>query len=261
MLLILFIQIILEALPVSSSGHLFLFEKLFFNRLLWSEFLDHLAHGPTLIVLTAFFWSDISPMIRAAFSFRRKIIFLIAKLISFVFVADLVTAIFYLIIKTYVGTAPDIVVSFGFFATGISLFSLLLIPDRKKTGHRLVCQPLTLKKSLLLGVAQGLALLPGISRFAFTYVVARWLKMSNRRAFQVSFLIQFPLIVAAFSRALISVPSHSEKIPFCSWPALLVVMLAMIVAYFLLGLMRRLTLKNMLWPFGIYVFFDTFPKK
>jgi undecaprenyl-diphosphatase len=253
MLLILFIQIIAEALPVSSSGHLFLFEKLFFNRLLWSEFLDHLAHGPTLIVLAVFFWPDISPMIRAAFSFRRKVIFLIAKLISFVFVADLITAIFYLVIKTYVGTAPDIVVSFGFFATGISLFSLLFIPDRERF------QPLTFKKSLLLGVAQGLALLPGISRFAFTYVVARWLKMSNRRAFQVSFLIQFPLIVAAFSRALISLPNNLEKtplkIPFCSWPALLVVMLAMVVAYFLLGLMRRLTLKNMLWPFGIYVFF------
>ena len=51
----------------------------------------------------------------------------------------------------------------------------------------------------ILGLAQAAALvLPGLSRFASTYVVARWLNFAPRRAFQVCFLIQMPLIVASF---------------------------------------------------------------
>ncbi|MBY0353425.1 hypothetical protein K2W90_03610 [Candidatus Babeliales bacterium] len=50
----------------------------------------------------------------------------------------------------------------------------------------------------ILGLVQGLALLPGISRFASTYAAARWLGFTQRRAFQVCFLLELPVVIAAF---------------------------------------------------------------
>ncbi|HEX5098145.1 MAG TPA: undecaprenyl-diphosphate phosphatase, partial [Polyangiaceae bacterium] len=55
----------------------------------------------------------------------------------------------------------------------------------------------TLAGALLLGVAQGLAVLPGLSRSGTTIAVALWLGVRPRRAFELSMLMSVPAILGA----------------------------------------------------------------
>ncbi len=51
--------------------------------------------------------------------------------------------------------------------------------------------------ALILGIVQGIALLPGVSRFAVVYASARWLGLPQPKAFEITWLVQWPLIFAA----------------------------------------------------------------
>jgi undecaprenyl-diphosphatase len=134
----------------------------------------------------------------------------------------------------------------GFFITAGLLFSLSFLPKSKPST-------LTPANIILLGLAQGVALLPGISRFAITYTTTRWLAIPHRRAFEISFLIQVPLIAAAFLKSLLQIRRLPEKTLLYSWKTPLIVTLAIIVGYFCLALAQRLAAQNKLWKFGMYV--------
>ncbi|MCK4517723.1 hypothetical protein KAT92_03035, partial [Candidatus Babeliales bacterium] len=56
-LLLLFLQIVLESLPVSSSGHFVLLEKFFSlgAGVGWTQALDHFAHGPSVLIILLVF--------------------------------------------------------------------------------------------------------------------------------------------------------------------------------------------------------------
>lgn len=251
---ILFFQIVVESLPISSSGHVFLLETFFGEKSLWNEVLDHLSHLPTILILTIFFFKSWYPIARKLFFImfkqdrkrdsEKKFMIIFIKFISYVLVADVVTAALYFSISK----AGFWALWIGFIITSIFLFSLLLIPNSNKNGV------LTFKKYLILGAVQGISLVPGISRFASTYVLGRWLSLSPNRAFRTSFLIQFPLITAGFFRALIKSVKMQEKFLFYSWETVLVVIVATVISYILFNLAYKLAITNKLWIFGIYTF-------
>ncbi|MFS8507540.1 MAG: hypothetical protein LVQ75_05700, partial [Candidatus Babeliales bacterium] len=68
---------------------------------------------------------------------------------------------------------------------------------------------------LVVGIAQGLALLPGISRFGSTFVVGRFLGFSSMQSFQYSFLIAWPLMFAAWVKGSYDLFSTRESLNSC----------------------------------------------
>ena len=112
-----------------------------------------------------------------------------------------------------------------------------------------------ISKFIILGLVQGLALLPGISRFASVYATARLLKIPTRRAFEITFLLQFPLIVAGFFLGFYKMSRVPGWYNIFSLPVVLSIIVATIVSVFVLFWCKRLARDKKLWRFSFYMFF------
>lgn len=201
-----FLQMVAESFPVSSSGHLALLNQVWSklcllypdyklslpwtDALFWERYVD-LLHVVPLVVIAWYFY----PRWRIFLFHPLRTWRIAAKLICYVVLADGVTALLYVARPYLFFSALPLWV--GFSATALLLFGLLLIPVRKSfSGDRL-----TVARAVLIGLFQGLALLPGLSRFAATFCGARFLGFSSRSSFEVSFMLQWPLILAAVTRS------------------------------------------------------------
>lgn len=260
------LQIVTDALPISSGGHVFLLKKLLFegSEFLLFEIIEPLSHGPTLLCILLIFWPYWGHLAIRLLSPRnfRRILPVFLRITTFVIAADIITALFYFVVRIHLKDASFLqspwLLLLGVVVTTMGLLSLLFL---EKEGA--VYKQLDLYKVLLIGVVQGVALLPGISRFATTYVAARWLQISPRRALQFSFLIYVPLIVLAFgnaARKIVMLPSdqYQELISlFCSVQSTFFVILATVISYFALRLACRWGMQGKLWRFGIYMIFPS----
>ncbi len=245
------VQIVLESLPVSSSGHLallinalraFHFDMCFFSDLNNSflfKYWIHFLHVPTAFVIALFFF----PRWGFLLMHGTRTWPIIIKLSLLTGLADLITALFYLFFHLFDVT---IQLSLGFLITAFLLGSLRWV---HYTKHRVFMWD----TAIILGVIQGCALLPGISRFAAVFVGACWLGFSRRKAFEITWLLQWPLIVAASTRSLyyfVSQPLFASVITF---NLILVLISATILAYFALMLVAFLVHSNRLWWFSVYM--------
>ncbi len=227
-------QILLEPLPISSSGHVKLLE-LFFTRLkgapvMLSEYSTYLAHGPTIIIELLFFMKIWLTLCRA---------YGIRALLTFGILADGSTVLIYYI-KKY-GIVGDIPLWVGFLIS-----AGMLISTRWARSHSV--QNICWHYALLIGIAQGIALFAGISRFASTYSVACWCGIAPLRAFALSWALQLPLIIAAFSKALWAGSSILLDIYTVG-----LISISTLGSYYLLYVVSWLISSNRVWIFGIYI--------
>ena len=167
------IQGVAEFLPISSSGHLTLFQH-FFGMPETDNLFNVLLHFATLIAVFVYYWSDIWEMITEFFLGIRALFVpqyrsqgeppAARRLILLIIVATL-PLFLVLPIKDYVeqiGNYPA-AVSCILLLTGAVLF----LSDRMAHGHK-TARSATLKDALLIGVAQSVATLPGLSRSGST---------------------------------------------------------------------------------------------
>jgi undecaprenyl-diphosphatase len=247
------LQLLGETLPISSSGHLILLKQYlatlnigdstFYFSHAFDEWI-HLLHVPTLICLAFFFFDTWWTLLRHPFRWHT----LIFKLIGLTLLTDVITTLFFValeIIPPFSFPLP-----LGFFITMCALFSLAWCPKQGTTLFNT-------RMALLLGVVQGAALLPGISRFASVFVASRWFGFSPRHAFAVTWMVQVPLIIGAAGKSILFFSKHSEIVsqltPVITWPFLMVLSLATVVSYILLLVAYHLALRNQWWVFGWYL--------
>lgn len=249
-------QIIAESFPISSSGHVQLLAHFLKNGgqrigactdmlfeqgiypLSFLESFDHVLHGITLILLAFFFynrWKLYIIRIHTAWS-------LFFKAVCFTALADVCTAFFYLLFKMHPIHLP---LCIGFLITACALLSLFWI-TKAKPRH------LNVRIALILGVVQGLALLPGISRLACTYVAARWLGLQSRLAFEVSWLIAVLLFMAACMQGIYALGQMHEMHSLL-YAAIPYMACATFVAFCALKTTAYLFYTQRGWWFGIYM--------
>ncbi|MBW1998875.1 MAG: undecaprenyl-diphosphate phosphatase [Deltaproteobacteria bacterium] len=198
------IQGLTEFLPISSSGHLVLFQELlgFKGPAL---LLDTALHFGTLVSILVFFRSDIRGMFSETWSFSRVMVtgnihpaeisrYPSATLALWVVIGSIPTALVGLSFKGPIETlfGSTTVVGAALIFTGLAIGTSRLIPPGygQRTG-------VGLPGSLLVGLAQGLALVPGISRSGTTIVCGLLLKMDRELAARFSFLLAIPAVIGA----------------------------------------------------------------
>lgn len=250
-------QIILESLPVSSSGHILLLENFAHYIFIGKDFcvssckvLLHFLHGPTVIILTIFFFDNWFFLLKNFRRCRHSIL----KIIAYVFIADVITFFWYIVFNF--SKLSHFFISFpvglGFLISSLFLLSLPLCKKEKPSF-------LTWKKALIIGFAQGFALIPGVSRFGLTFVVGCWVGLSARRSFEFSFAIQWPLIFVGFLESLFAI--YLEKCDLWSldifnFYSLLIIFISSVIAFFALKIVWFMALNNKLWYFSIFLFFS-----
>lgn len=260
-----FVQIISESFPVSSSAHVCIVEWLLhvdFQNVL-PHYLDHLLHGPTLLILIVFFRrSWVQPLIALykglrrgkrvgsySYATRHLLQIIMKSCWHLVLTTGLAIGVYVVIARvlkpcTWYAGAEMVLV--GLLVTMVMLLSLYWEPRENDAR-------LNWRTAILLGCVQAVALLPGISRFGSTYVTARFLRFVPRRAFEVSFLIQMPLIVIAF---LIDGIGGMVKHPMPELNTFFMfglMSVATCLAYRCFWLMWKLALTQRLWIMGFYM--------
>ncbi len=192
------IQGLTEFLPISSSGHLVIFQ----NVLGLKEpelLLDCSLHLGTLLAVCIYFRSDLRKM---ANEFRRREFGgPSASLALRVLVGSVPTAIIGLVFKSFFERLYGSIASVGLLlvvtggiliVTGLVLGATKLLPrgygSRMQVGFRV---------ALVIGAAQGLAIMPGISRSGITIACGLLCGLDRELAGRFSFLLSIPAIVGA----------------------------------------------------------------
>ncbi len=188
------VQGLAEFLPISSSGHIVLTQYLLGIREVGAAHQPDLAfevilHVGTLVSVLAYFHKSLWRLVESLYTKdrvedRKKIMWLA--------VATLPAVIAALAFKDFFDAVPGkpVVVSALLFVTGFILF----IPRLVKAGTGEV----GLKSSIIMGVGQAFAILPGISRSGATIAAGMMSGAKAEKAAEFSFLMSIPAIVGGF---------------------------------------------------------------
>lgn len=171
------VQGLTEFLPVSSSGHLVIFQN-FFRLSQPPIFFDIVVHVGTLFAVIIYFFNQI-----------KKISLNLFKL---VIAGTIPAVIFGLYIEPQIESlfSSLTVVALGLIITSALLFSTKFTKFSKP-------KKLTLKSSLIIGLFQALAIIPGVSRSGATVASALNQGAGKQKAFYFSFLLSIPAITGA----------------------------------------------------------------
>jgi undecaprenyl-diphosphatase len=189
------LQGLAEFLPISSSAHLALAPWL----LGWEDpglDVDVALHFGTLIALVWFFWQEWMQLARASLSIarRRRIETDADRRLVWVIVATVPGAAAGYLLRHYAETAfrsPAVIAS-----ALIAMGALLWLVDRA-AGQTRDLKEMRLPDAVLIGLAQMLAIVPGVSRSGSTITAARALRFSREGAAVFSFLMSLPITAAA----------------------------------------------------------------
>lgn len=271
-----FIQIVVESLPISSSGHVMLAQKIV-NRygydqlpFLWE--VDFLLHGPTIIIVMSYFFKAWWRMVFQEKENEKKEIIvgscnqvrgnkwrervlelgakraLLVRPILFIGIVDVITVLFWWVDFAYYSFVENYFLPIGFLITAFFLYATCYASEKKDASW------LT-RDAVVLGLVQGCCFLPGISRFASTYGAGRLLCSYNGpTSFALSFLIQLPLICAGFLKGLFALhkrPNIFMKV--FAFQSLFVMLIASLVSYWLLCIIGRLIEENKLYYLAWYM--------
>lgn len=196
------VQGLTEFLPVSSSAHLVLVPELLgVNSTLAFDTLLHLG---TLIAVVYYFWNDVVNMIRAFVSslkdlFQRKFRSGLEedpfKRLSWLVImgtipAGLMGVLFKDFFEGLFSSPPAVAVFL--LITGFILWGVEKLPRGNKD-----VEDISFKNSLMVGIAQGCAIAPGISRSGATIATGLYLGFDREIAARFSFLLSIPAILGA----------------------------------------------------------------
>ncbi|MBU8905712.1 undecaprenyl-diphosphate phosphatase [Desertibacillus haloalkaliphilus] len=190
------IQGLSEFLPISSSAHLILTEKLLGieakNEPLVFEVFLHFA---SLLAVICFFWRDVVAITKDFFTYLRKksnAHYSNYRFGWFIILATIVTMVVGKGIEEIVDDRITNTATIGasLIVTGIFL---ILIEHGISPGTRTV-KNMTWKDGIIVGIGQALAVIPGISRAGSTLIVALWSGLAKETAVRYSFLLSIPVI-------------------------------------------------------------------
>jgi undecaprenyl-diphosphatase len=241
MLLIAVIQGVTEFLPISSSGHLILIPKL---TALPDQgpLIDVAVHIGSLLAIIIYFWRDVRGLAQGGFATigigqapaqRRLFLWIL------------------------VGTIPAVAVGLwlksndmleGFRSTHLVAVNLIVygillgIADRFGKEER-VYEDMTLPHSIIIGLAQALALVPGTSRSGVTMTAARFLGYKRIEAARFSFLLSIPAVAGAGTLAALDLADATAQM---QMDALITGALTFVAAFatmaFLMNFLRKATM-------------------
>ncbi len=229
-----------EFLPISSSGHLFLTEVLFgFKPDLDFEILLHIG---SLIAVIAFFWSDIWRIVRGmCVGDADKENGILGWNLALATLTTIPVAIF-LESQTEIFFSMW-VLGVSFIATGICI----VLAEKFRPSHT---RPFTWGMAIILGIVQGIAALPALSRSGLTIAFLIFAGVERKKSLEISFLLSIPTIVGAFVFSL----SDGARVTF-GFNQIVATIVSFAVALATIRWMLSLIKKNWIWfaPYCVVV--------
>ena len=252
------VQGIAEFLPISSSGHLAIFQNLFGMTAAeeGNQLFDVLLHLGTMVSVFVVFWDDIVSIVRECVDLVRSIGHPVpgerkrydsVRLLLMMFFATL-PLFLVLPVREYIEKLAfsTAFVGIALIATGGMLYAADRMPQGNKTARTM-----RIRDALLIGLCQAVATIPGLSRSGTTITAGIATGLDRRFAVKFSFLISIPAVLGANLIELI----HAVKdgVDWSLLPKyLLGMVVAMVVGYFALRLLRYIANRGKFGWFAYY---------
>lgn len=219
------VQGITEFLPVSSSGHLVIISQLLHMNSDTGIIFDIMLHVGTLIAVFAAFWSDIKRLFIEIFRIFRDVFLNIKiffynkkendakryhkilqnnyrKLVILIMISSIPTAIIGLLLRSLVISASTSLLAAG---SGLLITAVLLfVVDYNQNGMK-IPMDVTYADAMIIGICQGLAVFPGISRSAITITACLLCGFQKKFSVRYSFIMSIPAIIGAAVLELVKV--------------------------------------------------------
>ena len=199
------VQGLSEFLPISSSAHLVFtsnFYKVFANIPIHEQsgqevFFDIMVHLGTLIAVLIFFRKDIVKIIKALYNALKSRVWTDddAKIGLFIILGTFITVLVALPLHDFAETlvfSPSIVGGLLFITGFVLLYSEYVSKHVQARKNQV-----DFKTSVLIGLAQGIAAMPGFSRSGWTIATGLFSGLDRTTAARYSFLLSIPIILGA----------------------------------------------------------------
>lgn len=229
------IQGLTEFFPVSSSGHLVIFHYIIGQK--ESIIFDIILHLGTLFAVLVYFWKDCVALLLK----ERKTLYLLIA-------ASIPTFIIALLFKDFFESAFENprLVGYSFIITACLIFTGTFLFNRYKNPK----ESINLSNALLIGLAQGAAIIPGISRSGATISTGLSMGVDKLQAFKFSFLLSVPVILGAVvfkARDIVSLKSDMGI-----FNIFLGFIISFLVGLAAISLLKKILIKNYFSIFSVY---------
>ncbi|MEN3300025.1 undecaprenyl-diphosphate phosphatase [Pseudonocardia sp.] len=241
------VQGLTEFLPVSSSGHLRIVSGLFFGNDPGAAFTAVSQLGTELAVLIYFakdIWSLIAtwvrgfrdPEVRATPEYRMAWL---------VIIGTIPIGVLGVLFQNSIETVAR---NLWLIATTLIVFGVLLgLAERYGKQERPV-EELTVKDGIVLGFAQALALIPGVSRSGGTITAGLFIGLTRPAAVRYSFLLAIPAVVSAGVFQLKDVTAGDTTVP----QMVVATVIAFVVGYAVIAWLLKFVERNSVYVFVAY---------
>lgn len=253
------VQGLAEFLPVSSSGHLVLSKFILGADLGTSALFEILLHVGTLVAVFVFYCKDVFNLIKEGlllikdvflFIFKRKKfeLYVERKMVVFIIVASIPTAVLGLLMEAFLEDlflSSVIAVGFALLVTGTMLMMIRRMPKGQKT-----LEEMNGRDALTIGLIQGIATIPGISRSGSTVTAGLFCGLDKEFAFRFSFLMSIPAILGAAVLKMMDV--DAADLVTNAGPYAVGMVVAAVVGYASIRWLKNLIQKDQFHYFGYY---------
>lgn len=250
------LQGLTEFLPVSSSGHLSLFQN-FFGGSGPDNLFNVLLHFATLLAVCVFYRRDIAEMVMEFFRAIRDLFSKGSR-------GDKVPPARRLVAMIVLGTLPLVVVlpfkdmveglgdSTLFIGCALLVTGLVLFASDRFARGRKTEKTMTVTDALAVGCAQALAVVPGLSRSGSTISAGIACGLDRPFAVRFSFLLSLPAVLGATLLELLDVIRGSAQSDLSVLQLLVGMAVAAVAGYFAIAFIKRLADKGRFGAFAYY---------
>tara|TARA_B100000029_G_scaffold153330_2_gene148552 strand:- start:281 stop:1048 length:768 start_codon:yes stop_codon:yes gene_type:complete len=232
------VQGITEFLPISSSGHLVLSQHLL--NIKESGILIEVAlHFGTLIAIIIYYYNNLVDLSKDFVYNRQNSRSYILKIVIATLPAIVVGLFLQDIIEEYFTIN---VIKITFLLTGIILMSTLFYSNNKNSN-------ISIKKAIIIGLMQALAILPGISRSGITISIAMLLGIKKEESARFSFYLAIPILSGA---VLLQIYKINNMISINYFPLIIGIISSALTGYMVIGWLLSVIYRGKFWLFSIY---------
>jgi undecaprenyl-diphosphatase len=246
------VQGLTEFLPVSSSGHLVLLQRIFgISETEYPSALlfDTMVHAGTLTAVFTVLWKDIWAILKKP----------VQPLTGYLIIATIPAVIAALLFKDKVEVAFSSGLFFGlpFLGVAFLITALLLVIaelfSRKLIRRKQRRDDMNIFEAVIIGCLQAIAIIPGVSRSGATLSGALSCGLGRDFAARFSFLLSIPTIAGALALQVKNMADGTVSITDATVAPLIAgTLTAAVVGFFSVKLMLKLVREHRLWGFAVY---------
>ncbi len=245
------IQGLTEPLPISSSGHIYLFKNLFNTEMFNSLNFEIISNFGSFIAIFIIFWKDIKDLVTAFFTYifnkeKRSITKSKFNYCLYVIISTIPVGIVGFLLKDKLEDMYSLKgLAFAFLITALALFIVRNIKGEKDD------KDITLKDAIIIGLFQMITIVPGISRSGTVLVACLLCHLKRDTALKYTFILYFPVSVATMILGISDLANTSELNTLLV-PYLVGMVAAGIVTYVSYRWLSNWVKEGKLWKFSIY---------